>query len=81
MGRSTGMAISGRAVCGLVDHMELLYSCRMELARLGDLFAIPFFLWLCIYFYRKPVLTEEEKIFYIFAATGLVADLMFVFVL
>jgi hypothetical protein len=54
---------------------------RMQLARLGDLCAIPFFLWLCIYFYRKPVLTEEEKILYIFAATGLVADLMFVFIL
>ena len=53
----------------------------MQLARLGDLFAIPCFLWLCIYFHRKPILTEEEKLLYIFAATGLVADLMFVFVL
>lgn len=53
----------------------------MQLARLGDLCAIPFFLWLCVYFYRKLVLTEEEKILYIFAATGLIADLMFVFIL
>ena len=43
--------------------------------------AIPFFLLLVIYFYKKPRLTDEEKILALFSFGGLLADLYFVFFL
>lgn len=52
-----------------------------SLPHLGDILAIPFFLWLVVYFYRKSQagpLTNEEKILYLFSIGGLVADLFFV---
>jgi hypothetical protein len=53
----------------------------MDLPRLGDIIAIPFFFWLVIYFYKKKILTDEEKLLALFCLGGLVADLYFVFVL
>ena len=41
--------------------------------------AIPFFLWLIVYFYRKEQLTDEEKILFAFVIGGFIADLFFVF--
>jgi hypothetical protein len=54
---------------------------RMSLPHLGDILAIPFFLWLVIYFYRKSqaaALTNEEKILYLFCIGALIADTFFV---
>ena len=51
----------------------------MQLARIGDCLAIPFFLWLIIYFCKKPMLTTEEKVLATFCVGGFVADLYFVF--
>jgi len=53
----------------------------MNLPKLGDMIAIPFFFWLVIYFYKKEMLTDEEKILAVFCFGGLVADLYFVFFL
>jgi hypothetical protein len=53
----------------------------MQLPRLGDIFAIPFFFALTIYFSReskKRTLTLEEKILFLFASIGFVADVFFV---
>ena len=51
----------------------------MDLPRVGDMIAIPFFLWLVLYFLRKPTRTTEEWILLLFVAGGFVADLYFVF--
>ena len=51
----------------------------MKLARLGDILAIPMFLWLILYFLRKEQLTDEEKLLATFAIGGFIADLFFVF--
>ena len=52
----------------------------MKLAHIGDMIAIPLFLWLVIYFLRKDKLTDEEKVLALFAAGGFIADLYFVFI-
>jgi predicted membrane protein len=55
----------------------------MNLARAGDLFAIPFFFWLVLYFYtkyKKSGLTQEEKVLALFCLVGLIADIYFVFI-
>jgi len=52
----------------------------MKLARIGDMIAIPLFLWLLIYFLRKDRLSDEETMLAIFAAGGFIADLYFVFI-
>ena len=52
-----------------------------SLPHLGDILAIPFFLWLVVYFYRKSqvaALTNEEKILYLFCIGALIADTFFV---
>ena len=52
-----------------------------SLPHLGDILAIPFFLWLVVYFYRKSqkgTLTNEEKILYLFCIGALIADTFFV---
>lgn len=41
--------------------------------------AIPFFLWLLLYFLRKPTRSTEEWILLLFVAGGFIADLYFVF--
>lgn len=53
----------------------------IPLSRLGDILAIPLFLWLCIYFLKKERLTPEEKGLFLFAVGGLCADIVFVYVL
>ena len=52
-----------------------------KLPRLGDLLAIPFFLLLALYFAKKGIcrLTPLEIILFLFAVTGFVADIYFVF--
>lgn len=49
-----------------------------DLPRRGDILAIPFFLWLVVYFYKKEDKTNEEKILGLFCLGGLIADLFFV---
>ncbi len=51
---------------------------RLPLPYLGDMIAIPLFLWLAIYFYKKEDKTLEEKGLFTFAVGGLVADILFV---
>jgi hypothetical protein len=54
------------------------------LSRVGDLIAIPLFFLLSLYFYKKSkeqLLTTEEKILFLFAVGGFVADVFFVFLL
>ena len=51
----------------------------MKLTRYGDMLAIPFFFLLALYFYRKPILTDEEKILFLFCVGGFFADVYFVF--
>ncbi len=54
----------------------------MNAPRLGDLFAIPFFLWLVFYFWSKSKeqdLTHQEMILFGFAIVGFFADIYFVF--
>lgn len=53
----------------------------MNLPKIGDILAIPFFFLLCIYFYKKNNLTFEEKILYLFVIGGLFADMFFVLIL
>lgn len=56
----------------------------MDFPRTGDIFAIPFFLWLVVYFYtkyKKSGLTQEEKVLAGFSLSGLLADLYFVFII
>ena len=50
----------------------------MKLARLGDAVAIPFFLWLVAYFWKKPDRTPEETALMAFCAGGALADIYFV---
>jgi hypothetical protein len=53
----------------------------MRLPRIGDSIAIPFFLWLAIYFARKSKkqnLTNEEKLLFFFCAGGFAADIIFI---
>jgi hypothetical protein len=50
----------------------------MNLPRLGDTIAIPFFLWLVAYFWKKPDRTPEETVLMAFCAGGAVADIYFV---
>jgi len=61
----------------ILENSSRMYS----LPHLADILAVPFFLWLVIYFYRKSQagpLTNEEKILYLFSIGGLVADTFFV---
>jgi len=51
----------------------------MKLARYGDMIAIPLFLFLIFYFYNKPVLTDEERLLFMFSIGGFLADIYFVF--
>ena len=52
---------------------------EMKLSRYGDIVAIPFFFLLVIYFGKKPVLTEEERVLFLFCVGGFLADVYFVF--
>lgn len=50
----------------------------MNLARSGDLIAIPFFLLMVVYFWSKPSWTQTETALGFFAVSGFVADVYFV---
>jgi hypothetical protein len=55
----------------------------MRVPQIGDLLAIPMFLWLTFYFWNKSKerdLTHQEMIFLAFAVIGFFADIYFVFV-
>ena len=49
----------------------------MDIVHVGDMLAIPLFALLTYYFYNKKNKTNIEKILYIFAITGLIADTYF----
>lgn len=61
----------------------------MELSKIGDMIAIPFFFWLMKYFYKKrnerflkgykTILSNEEIILFLFVTCGFIADIFFVF--
>jgi hypothetical protein len=51
----------------------------MELARIGDMIAIPFFLLLILYFLKKERRTREEDVYLAFVLGAFVADIYFVF--
>ncbi len=45
--------------------------------RIGDLFAIPFFALLVLYFYKKQHKTFIEQLLFLFAIFGLLFDIIF----
>jgi hypothetical protein len=47
------------------------------LSHYGDILAIPFFLALVLYFYRKEDKSLEEEILFYFCCVGLAVDLLF----
>lgn len=53
----------------------------MKLAEYGDIAAIPFFALMCVYFYGIEQKTWIEKILFFFSISGLVADLLFTYLL
>ena len=50
----------------------------MNLPKIGDMIAIPFFFWLILYFYNKDKLTWEEKFLFLFVVGGFIADIVFI---
>jgi hypothetical protein len=50
----------------------------MNLPKIGDMIAIPFFFWLILYFYNKDKLTWEELILFLFVIGGFIADIFFI---
>lgn len=48
-----------------------------HLSHIGDILAIPFFLALVIYFYKKEHKTKFEYILFYFAIAGFVLDIYF----
>lgn len=50
-----------------------------HISKIGDIFAIPFFLLLMIYLIRKKKRTFVEKMLLFFAIVGFVADILFTF--
>ena len=55
----------------------------MKAPQIGDLLAIPMFLWLIFYFWNKSIerdLTHQEMILFAFAITGFFSCIYFVFV-
>ncbi len=55
-----------------------MYEKIADIARsIGDLFAIPFFALLVIYFYKKPHKTFIELLLYLFGIFGLLFDIVF----
>ena len=49
----------------------------IDFVRLADIFAIPMFIWLIYYFYKKQNKTNEEYILYFFVVCGFFIDLLF----
>ena len=50
----------------------------MNLARIGDMIAIPLFALMIVYFWSKPSWTQTETVLGLFAVGGFVADVVFV---
>lgn len=48
-----------------------------NISQTADIFAIPFFLLLTIYFYNKKNKNTVEKLLLLFGISGLIADLLF----
>ena len=48
-----------------------------KLARFGDMIAIPFWIALIIYFYKKEKRTPEEDVYFAFVIGALIADTYF----
>ncbi len=53
----------------------------MNLARIGEMIAIPFFFFLILYFLRKEERTDEENVYLAFVSGAFLADVYFVFFL
>ena len=49
----------------------------MKLVHYADILAIPFFLLLTLYFYKKVDRTDMENILFLFAISGFVLDTYF----
>ena len=52
----------------------------MNLVHYADILAIPFFLLLFIYFYKKENRTPVENLLLLFAITGLACDTYFTYI-
>lgn len=50
-----------------------------NLENYADILAIPLFALLTYYFYKKQNKTDIEKLLFLFAITGLIADIYFTF--
>ena len=50
---------------------------KSNLSNYADLLAIPFFLLLVVYFYRKKNRNNIENILFLFAIVGLILDIFF----
>ena len=51
---------------------------------IGDIIAIPLFLFVSLYYYnlsKKKKLSIEEQIIYFFGVSGFICDIIFVFIL
>jgi hypothetical protein len=53
---------------------------KSNLSNYADLLAIPFFILLVIYFYKKKNRTNIENILFLFAIAGLILDILFSFI-
>ena len=53
---------------------------KSNLSNYADLLAIPFFILLVIYFYKKKNRTNIENILFLFAITGLILDIFFSYI-
>ena len=50
---------------------------KSHISHYGDILAIPFFLLLVVYFYKKKNRTDIENILLLFSIAGLVLDIIF----
>ncbi len=50
------------------------------LSNYADIIAIPFFLLLSLYFYKKKNRTQLENILFLFSVVALILDTMFTFI-
>jgi hypothetical protein len=52
---------------------------QYEISHIGDILAIPFFLWLSVYFYQINKKTATEWALMAFAISGFILDLLFTY--
>lgn len=50
---------------------------KSDISHYGDILAIPFFLLLVVYFYKKKNRTDIENILLLFSIAGLILDIIF----